>query len=197
MAKFRNKYRIESARLQGWDYRNAGEYFITICTHNRVHHFGECKNDKMKLSTIGLIVQGCWFEIGRLNHHVQLGEFIVMPNHIHGVLILDEMDDDNVETLHCNVSSATDNTNKSNNKSQHFSEISPKSGSVSRMLGSFKSACSNHIHKVFPDIGFDWQERFHDHIIRNDASFVRISNYIANNPLKWEEDRFNDKNDIP
>jgi REP element-mobilizing transposase RayT len=201
MALFRNKYRIESARLQGWDYRNPGAYFITICTHNRVHHLGECKDGKMKLSIMGLIVQGCWFEIPRLNHHVRLGEFIVMPNHIHGILILDEMDggvDDvnggdsvgnvgDVETLHCNVSTET---NMKTEKSEYFSKISPKSGSVSRILGSFKSACSRHIHKTFPDVEFGWQERFHDHIIRDEAEFVRISNYIVNNPLKWEEDKF-------
>ncbi len=199
MTKFRNKYRIESARLQGWDYRNPGAYFITICTHNRVHHLGKCKDDKMKLSTIGLIVQGCWFEIPRLNHHVRLGEFIVMPNHIHGILILDEMDGNNgvngmdVETLQCNVSTTNTNTGMemdTNDISDFFRKISPKSGSVSRMMGSFKSACSNHIHKTFPDVEFEWQERFHDHIIRNDKSFVRISNYIINNPLNWKEDRF-------
>jgi REP element-mobilizing transposase RayT len=209
MAKFRNKYRIESARLQGWNYGNPGAYFITICTHNRIHHFGECVDNRMKLSTIGLIVQGCWFEIPRLNIHVRLGEFIVMPNHIHGVLILEEMVDRplDVETLHdvetlrdvktlrdvetlrdvktlqCNVSTTDD-------KSDFFSNISPKSGSVSRILGSFKSACSYHIHRTFPDVGFEWQERFHDHIIRNDKSFVEISNYIVNNPLTWKNDKF-------
>jgi len=184
MAKFRNKYRIESARLQGWDYRNPGAYFLTVCTRNRVHHFGECRGGQMKLSTIGLIVQGCWFEIPRLNHHVRLGEFIVMPNHIHGILILDKMDidDDTIDNPNIHLSA----------QSQYFSEISPKSGSVSRILGSFKSACSLHIHQTFPDVDFEWQERFYDHIIRNDKSFVRISNYIVNNPLKWEDDKFYD-----
>lgn len=219
MAKFQDKYRIESARLQGWDYRNAGAYFITICTHGRVHHFGECRDGKMKLSTMGLIVQGCWYEIPRLNDHVRLGEFIVMPNHVHGVLMLAEMEDGDeigmgmgmIETLQCNVcttdgdadtdrnanadananANADRNANaNSNPKSEFFRKISPKSGSVSRMLGSFKSACSYHINRTFPDLEFAWQERFHDHIIRNEESFVRISNYILNNPLKWEEDKF-------
>ena len=103
MGKYRNKYRIESARKPGWDYRNAGAYFITICTHNRVHHFGECKNGKMKLSTIGAIVQGFWFEIPKHAENVRLGEFVVMPNHLHGVLILSAMENigngRNAETL--------------------------------------------------------------------------------------------------
>ena len=194
MAKFRNKYRIESARLQGWDYRNPGAYFITICTHNRVHHFGKCENGQMKLSTLGLIVQGCWFEIPRLNHHARLGEFIVMPNHVHGILILDKMDDvdDNgggvvVETLKFNVSTTTVGTN---NKSELYRNISPKSGSVSRIIQQFKRAATYHIKLGFPNTDFKWQSRFHDHIIRNDKSFVRISNYIVNNPLKWVEDKF-------
>jgi REP element-mobilizing transposase RayT len=203
MAKFQNKYRIESTRLKGWDYRHAGAYFITICTHNRVYHFGECKDGKMKLSTMGLIVQGCWYEIPRRNHHVELGAFVVMPNHVHGILMLEEMEDGNemgagmgVETLQCNV--CTDGNSDGNSesnanpdpKSEFLGKISPKSGSVSRMMGSFKAACSYHIHKTFPDAEFAWQERFHDHIIRNEASFIRISEYILNNPLRWEEDMF-------
>ena len=188
MAKFRNKYRIESARLQGWDYRNAGAYFITICTKDRIHHFGECKNGKMKLSTIGLIVQGCWFEISRLNHQVQLREFVVMPNHIHGILILKGADN---EVIAQNIPMQTD-TGKPN--PEFFSSISPKSGSVSRILGSFKSACSKHIRMTFSEVNFEWQERFHDHLIRNETSFVYISNYIVNNPLKWEDDKFYNNN---
>jgi putative transposase len=190
MAKFRNKYRIESARLQGWDYRNPGAYFITICTHRRIHHFGECKNGKMKLSTIGLIVQGCWYQIPHYNHHVRLGEFIVMPNHIHGVLILDEMEGFNDIDISQNHAPMT---GLSKNEDDFYRKIMAKSGSVSVMLGSFKSACSRHIHQTFPSANFEWQELFHDHIIRNEASFVRISNYILNNPLKWNEDRFNDE----
>ena len=121
MAKYKNKYRIESTRLKGWDYRNPGEYFITICTQNRQHFFGECKNGKMKLSTAGAIAQGFWFEIPKHYDHVQLGEFVVMPNHVHGILILSEMKNGNngdggndggiaVETLKFNVSTTPTTT---------------------------------------------------------------------------------------
>lgn len=91
MKKFRNTYRIPSARLPGWDYRHAGGYFITICTQNRTHFFGECQQGKMKLTTAGMIAQGCWYQIPYLNPHVHLGAFVVMPNHVHGILILDDM----------------------------------------------------------------------------------------------------------
>lgn len=181
MAKFRNKYRIESTRLKGWDYRNAGAYFITICTDGRLHHFGECQGGQMKLSAAGLLVQGCWYEIPRLNPNVELGEFIVMPNHIHGILIL--VDDNN------NHTDVDDNPDKSS-KNEYFKNISPKSGSVSRIIQQFKRACSHHIKCTMPDLDFRWQSLFHDHIIRSEDAFLRISDYINNNPSKWEADRF-------
>ena len=189
MNKFRNTYRIPSARLLGWDYRNAGAYFITICTHNREHFFGECTHGKMKLSTPGMIAQGCWYQIPFLNPHVSLGAFVVMPNHVHGVLILDDMGNDvdatfDVETFESNVSTLN------NHKNPYFQRISPKSGSVSRIIQQYKTVCTKHIRLVCPEINFEWQTRFYDHIIRNEVSFTNITNYILQNPVKWDEDRF-------
>ena len=88
MDKFRNKYRIPSARLQHWDYRWAGAYFITICTQHRIHYFGEIENQKMILSHVGILADVFWHEIQNHAQNVELGEFVVMPNHIHGILIL-------------------------------------------------------------------------------------------------------------
>ena len=219
MKKFRNKYRIPSARLTGWDYRNAGAYFITICTHNREHFFGECTHGKMKLSTPGMIAQGCWYQIPFLNPHVSLGAFVVMPNHVHGVLILDDMGNDvdatfDVDTFESNVSTSNvvtpnvvtpnanpyfEPNNKTNmvgvsinndNKNPYFQRISPKSGSVSRIIQQYKTVCTKHIRLVCPEINFEWQTRFYDHIIRNEVSFTNITNYILQNPVKWDEDRF-------
>lgn len=111
--KYQGKYRIPSARLQNWDYGSDGAYFITICCKNRTHFFGECKDGKMKLSTQGAIVQGFWYEIPKHFPFVILGEFVVMPNHIHGILVLDKEgyernmkqnddgDGDDVETRQC------------------------------------------------------------------------------------------------
>jgi len=183
MEKFNNKYRIESARLNGWDYRNSGAYFITICTGDKIHHFGECKDGRMRLSTMGLIVQGCWYEIPRLNQHVQLGAFIVMPNHTHGILILDN------DKL-TNVSQKT--KIESSDKNDFFQKISSKSGSVSRMIQQYKRACTYHIRCTFTNADFYWQTRFHEHIIRDVESFDNIHNYILNNPFKWDKDKFNE-----
>jgi REP element-mobilizing transposase RayT len=90
MDKFNNKYRIPSARATWWDYRRAGAYFITICTQNRVHYFGEIENGYMRLSGMGVIADVLWHEIPHHSPLVKLGAFVVMPNHIHGILILTE-----------------------------------------------------------------------------------------------------------
>jgi putative transposase len=184
MGKYKDKYRIPSARYPNSDYAKDGAYFITICTKNRTHFLGECVDAKMTLSTVGAIIQGFWYEIPKYSPHVELGEFIVMPNHIHGVLILSS--NEGVETLHRNVC----NSENEINKNEFFQKISPKSGSVSTIIRSYKSVCSKHIHAAFPELSFDWQARFWDNIIETDESFERISNYIFNNPKNWKDDKF-------
>ena len=88
MTLFQNKYRIESARRQGWDYADNGYYFVTICTKDREHFFGEVVNGEMVLSEMGLVAKNIWSEIPEHFPHGELDEFIVMPNHIHGLLYL-------------------------------------------------------------------------------------------------------------
>ena len=185
--KYQNKYRIPSARLPSWDYRWSAAYFITICTHNKdKHDFGKIENGKMKLSHIGVLADVLWHEIKSRNQNVELGAFIVMPNHIHGILILHENDKNtntlnidtlNVETLHARSS-----------KSKFMSKISPKAGSISTIIRSYKSAVTKHARRL--GFQFRWQARFYDHIIKNDNSYDRITDYIINNPSKWEEDKF-------
>ncbi len=199
MSKFNNKYRISSARLQHWDYSADGTYFITICTHNQVHHFGQCKDGQMQLSTMGAIVQGFWYEIPKHFPFVCLGEFQVMPNHIHGLLSVykETYDYEENKSLYYekNIESAKSEkkehlTPKDKNNTAFFSEISPKKGSISTIIRSYKSICSKHIHKTFPHIEFEWQERFWDNIVVNEKSFQTIKDYIVNNPHNWDKDQF-------
>ena len=89
MKKFRGTYRIPSARAQWWDYGRDGIYFITICTHNRKFYFGDIKDGKMILSQVGVLADVFWHEIPNHAKNVTLCEFKVMPNHIHGIIILD------------------------------------------------------------------------------------------------------------
>jgi REP element-mobilizing transposase RayT len=204
MNKFNNKYRIPSARAQWWDYRRAGAYFITICTQNRVHYFGEIENGQMRLSGMGVIADVLWHEIPHHSPLVKLGAFVVMPNPIHGILVLTEpapvVDDGGGDVdrdvasrrdVACNVSTTTTGaatTPPTTAKNEFMSNISPKSNSISAIVRSYKSAVTKHAHRL----GFDfaWQTRFHDHIIRNDESFENISHYIINNPANWQEDKF-------
>ena len=91
--KFQGKYRIASARLQSWDYGSNGMYFITICTGDRKHFFGEIRQGKMVLSHVGIIADVLWYEIKNHAKNIELGQFVVMPNHVHGILILDNPND--------------------------------------------------------------------------------------------------------
>ncbi|MGB0870738.1 MAG: transposase [Flavobacteriales bacterium] len=184
--KFKNKYRIKSIRLPHWDYRNNGMYFITICTKNRLYFFGNVKNGHVHLNEIGKLAYQYWNEIPEHFSFVKLGEFVVMPNHVHGILIVDKDGVSNVESLHCN-----DSTLEMVNdtlKNQHMSKISPKPGSISTIIRSYKSVVTKNARKIH--VEFEWQSRFYDHIIRNERSFKNISNYIVNNPKNWKEDRF-------
>ena len=182
MKKYNNKYRIESVRLKNWDYRNNGAYFITINTGNRKHFFGEIINGEIRLSPIGEYAEKFWMEIPNHFPFVELGNFIVMPNHTHGILIIN-----NVKSLQCNDIDKSLQCNDSTTN-QYYSDISPKSGSISTIVRSYKSVVSKHARLLNPE--FNWQPKFHDHIIRNSESFERIQNYIENNPSNWKEDKF-------
>ena len=186
--KFQNKYRISSSRLKNWDYGQNGAYFITICTGHREHFFGEIvsidEENEMQLNGIGKLADDFWSKIPEHFPFVELGNYVVMPNHIHGILIINKtnVDDHVVETLQCNVSTGN------GIKNEQMAKISPKSGTISVILRSYKSVVAKHAHYMHAD--FFWQERFHDHIIRNSESFERIQNYIGNNITNWKEDKF-------
>ncbi len=97
MDKYNNKYPIPSARLQSWDYGSNGAYFITICTKNRKHFFGEISGGEMHLNELGKLAEKYWIEIPQHFTFIELGEFVVMPNHMHGILIIDKTDDANID----------------------------------------------------------------------------------------------------
>ncbi len=182
MDKFQNKYRIPSARAQWWDYGWNGAYFITICTARREHFFGEIVKEKMDLSPVGVMADVFWHEIPHHARFVELGDFVVMPNHIHGILIIDKpeiVSPATVETLH--------ETSLLTLPTKNMAKISPKADSVSVILRSNKSAVTKHANRL----GFQhgWQTRFHDHIIPDDVEYQCIADYIANNPGNWRDDK--------
>jgi tRNA(adenine34) deaminase len=162
--------------MKEYDYGNAGLYCITICTANREHYFGEIIEGKIQLSNIGILADSFWHEIKKHSKNIELHQFVVMPNHIHGILEIVENIGDVGRDVACNVST-------------QMSKISPQSGTIGRIIGSYKGAVSKHAHRL--GLQFDWQSRFHDHIIRNEKSLEQIQSYIINNPENWEKDKFN------
>ena len=186
---FKGKYRISSARLQCWDYGANGAYFVTICTKDKYNFFGEIVDQKMILSRVGILADVLWYEIRNHAQHITLGDFVVMPNHIHGILILDKPDINNSND------DIGDRVNKTNNQTHDDHQtIGQKrfqnqgKNTLSSMVGGYKSAVTKHCNRL--GLEFAWQPRFYDHIIRDHSSFLKISEYIRNNPIKWEDDRF-------
>ncbi len=200
--KYRNKYRTKSTRLQNWDYRWTGAYFITICTQNRIHYFGEIVDGKMNFSNIGVIADILWHEIPIHAKNVELGAFVVMTNHIHGILILNNDNIDNTTVDNAIVGDTTVETGHALSLpqrpqrpqtigQQRFQNIGKNS--VSSIIGGYKSAVTKHARRFGYD--FAWQSRFYDHIIRDEKSFNTISNYIINNPVNWKNDKFHKDSD--
>jgi putative transposase len=187
--KYQNKYRIPSIRLQHWDYRWAGAYFITICTRGRHHYFGEIEMGKMQLSNVGVIADLLWHEIKNHAKNVNLGQFVVMPNHIHGILVLtgdgDDGDGGDVETGHA-LSLRPAPSPPPTIGQQRFQNIGKNS--VSSIIGGYKSAVTKNANRL--GLKFGWQPLFYEHIIRDEKAFQNISHYILNNPFNWVEDRF-------
>ena len=183
--KFKNKYTIKSARLEGHDYSQNGMYFVTICTKNREEFFGKIEDGEMIFSDVGKTANEFWREIARHFPFVNLDEYIVMPNHLHGIMEINK----NGSNMHACRDEAMPRLYTG--EYPKMSKISPKSGSLSVMIGSFKSIVSKMVNKQYPNITFAWQPRFYDHIIRNERSLGEIREYIKTNPKTWKRDRNN------
>jgi len=194
--KFQNRYRIASARLSTWDYSSNAAYFITICTARRQHYFGVIINSEMQLSKIGEYATECWMKIPNHFPYYHLDEFVVMPNHLHGIVVIEKPFIDNsrgsifVETTHAlspRQSNITE-TEKLEPKPQHFRFRNQGKNTISAMVGSLKSAVTKLCNEN--KLAFGWQSRYHDHIIRDKDEYYRIKNYIITNPSNWKDDRF-------
>ena len=179
----------QSYRLKGYDYSQAGLYFITICTHNRECFFGHIENNGasqvMCLNDLGKIADEFWLKIPEHFPDTALHEHVVMPNHMHGIIELvgtrrgvSETNNDTTTRTRFSVSQPDSTFGK------------PISGSVSVIINQYKASvkrwCNQNGHSYFK-----WQSRFHDHIIRDEKSYLRISEYIMNNPSRWDDDTLN------
>ena len=188
MKLYRAKYRVEPARLNGWDYSSNAYYFVTICTKKWICFFGEVINGTMNLSTIGEIAAEEWQKTEQIRHNVTLDDWVVMPNHIHGIIVIENEiateSSDIVETSRWDVS-------ETRHRRVSTGRLLPNS--LGSIIGQFKSVCTKRIRKYeLPK--FAWQPRFYDHIIRGEESLNKAREYIRNNPLKWEFDKNNPVN---
>lgn len=178
MDKYQNKYRIPSARWAAWDYSSNGAYFVTICVDERAHVFGRVVDGAMQFTPLGQCADDCWNEIPQHFPFVELGAHQIMPNHVHGVVVINK--NDGVQTQYF-ASLRDAKKNKFGPQSQNLASIIR-----GYKIGVTKFARAN-------NIPFAWQARYHDHVIRNDGEWERITKYIMANPMNWKNDEYNQK----
>ncbi len=170
------KHYRRSIRLKEYDYAHAGAYFVTICAYNGESLFSKIIDGKMRLNEWGHVVEDCWNEVPRHFKNIELDAFVVMPNHMHGIIIIT----DSVGARHASPLQIPQNQRR------------PKPKSLGAILGSFKSAVAKRINKIRATPGTPvWQRNYYEHIIRSDESVNRIREYILANPLTWRLDREN------
>ena len=203
--KFKNKYRVESHRMPGWDYSGNGYYFITLVTQNRECNLGEIINEKMILSDFGKIVDTEWEKSFEIRNELFCDEYIIMPNHLHAIVIIEKSkNDDDLNIIH-----GMNNTNGSHDlhvethgrASLQNQPFYRKPQSLSSFIGGFKSIVNTKIDNFIDDNNLDipkynrnhhfFQQNYYDHIIRDENEYNRISQYIINNPVKWGNDNLN------
>lgn len=177
---FRGKYRVGSSRLKGFDYSMNGAYFITICTKNRMPFFGEIENEKMKLNALGEQADYYWRQIPQHFSMVKLDFFVVMPDHIHGIIFID---DSLAGTERQNIGVETQDF-ASLRKGYYKNKFGPQSKNLSSIIRGFKIGMTKYANRH--NIHFSWQNRFHDRIIRSKKELNNIRHYIELNPMNWE-----------
>ncbi|MCQ2608929.1 MAG: transposase [Bacteroidales bacterium] len=172
------KHNRKSIRLKGYDYSSEGLYFITICTQNRIHQFGKIVNGKMIMNTNGEIVNRVWNELSHRFPTVKLHSFIIMPNHIHGI----------VQIVGAGLCSAR---NVGENNGIYGAGQSP-APTVDDIVCAFKSLTTKLYNSLNDTPGYKlWQRNYYEHIIRTQKSYENISNYIQSNPSRWDSDCMN------
>jgi putative transposase len=171
--KFRGKYKTASGRLKGWDYGEAGFYFITICTKGRIHWFGKIKGGEMILRHAGVIVCEELEKTTVIRQNISMETWVVMPNHIHAIVAILDAEVEGVETPRRGVST----------------RAAWRPGTLGAIINQYKSTCTKRI-RSSGDPQFAWQSRYYDHIIRNEQELEKISAYIQANPGAWMEDEY-------
>ena len=178
-AQDRNVGSRRSMRLKPYDYSLAGYYFLTVCAQNRQCVFGEIINGKMALNEAGEMIETNWNKLPRRFPNIKLDEFVIMPNHMHGVIII--------------VGAPLVGAQNNDIADRAATRAAPTLGDI---VGAFKSIAANeYIRSVKnndwpPFKGSIWQRNYYEHIIRDECDLNRVREYVVNNPYKWQEDEY-------
>jgi len=186
------KHRRRAMRLAEYDYRRAGAYFLTICAHDRQCMFGHITGGVMQLNPFGAVVREVWNELTRHYAYIELDAFVVMPNHVHGIIIfVDDVDDvgAGLKPAHDRAGLRPAHTERTLNPT--------KPGRIKRhglpeIVRAFKSFSARRINEIrlSPAVPV-WQRNYYEHVIRDVDSLNRIREYIVNNPARWADDKEN------
>jgi REP element-mobilizing transposase RayT len=170
MVMNRGKHHRRSIRLKGYDYTQAGAYFVTICTQDRACLFGDVVDGQMRVNECGQVVADSWLWLSVRYLHVDLDEWVVMPNHLHGIIILTGPDD------------------RGGSRTAPTENRKP----LGRLIGAFKTISTKRLNGLrnAPRVPV-WQRNYYEHIVRSEESLTRIRSYITDNPARWDEDREN------
>jgi len=189
--KYLGKYRNESIRPKGWNYASPASYFVTICSKNRAHYFGSIENGKQQLSEIGEIAKFEWINspVIRSDMNLNMDEFVIMPNHIHGIITIGFNQYNSLVDYHRDGRISMHRyPTITTAKKDYKNEYGPQSKNLASIIRGFKSAVTIQARKINSE--FKWQSKFHDVIIRDEESYKRIKYYIKNNPKNWKVDEY-------
>jgi putative transposase len=182
-----DKHHRKSIRLKDYDYSQSVAYFVTMCAYKKQCLFGDIINGKVELSEIGVIVEQYWKEISVHFQNVSLDYFVIMPNHIHGIINI-------VGAKHSHLAS-TNKTSVFPANALPLRLHGTDPDSLGAIIQNFKSITTRKINKMLKHQGMSiWQKNYYEHIIRNDDNLNEICEYIINNPLKWDLDKENPDN---
>ena len=171
-------HKRKSIRLKGYDYSRAGMYFITICTYNRECLFGEIVNEEIILNEYGRIVEKEILKTEEIRKNIKIDKFVIMPNHIH--LIIEIIMDDEKQII-----------DKNKEIKEESKKLKSPSDNIGAVVRAIKSQVTANINKKRNSKGMQiWHRNYYDNIIRNEEMYLKVSEYIENNPRLWENDKY-------
>ena len=181
-----------SIRLKGYDYSQEGGYYLTIVTYGRQVLFGAVVGGKMRVNAMGKIVQECWGEIPDHFPNVGVDDFVVMPNHVHGILFIHE--NNRAATYSIPLAGARTRRGtiyRAPTKTEQFGK--PTAGSLPTIVRTFKATVTRRAGRELSSSNI-WQRNYYEHILRDQADYERVASYILDNPLDWDQDEENPQN---